>query len=247
MFGKITYSWMFLNYDVHSSLISNKFSLYSWYSTCIWMLHRLNTSNICSVNKWSLDPHLLPARVVEFLSNITHLNSRLMPQCHSIYKDMLLQLQLFNTLRPRQDGRRFPDDIFKHIFWNENVIIFIKISLKFVPNGPIDNIPALVQIMAWRRPGDKPLSEPMVVSLLTHICVTRPQWVKGCVCTFVCIPSLYSDWCKMCSWHFAAYVLWPGIYIHISSNAGHCITENHLLSINDNDNFFNLQWLPMPE
>ena len=40
------------------------------------------------------------------------------------------------------------------------------------------NIPALVQIMAWRRPGDKPLSEPMMVSLLTHICVTRPQWVK---------------------------------------------------------------------
>ena len=53
--------------------------------------------------------------------------------------------------------------------------ISIKISLKFVPNGPINNIPALVQIMAWRRPGDKPLSEPMMVSLLTHICVTRPQ------------------------------------------------------------------------
>ena len=33
--------------------------------------------------------------------------------------------------------------------------------------------------MAWRRPGDKPLSEPMMVSLLTHICVTRPQWVNS--------------------------------------------------------------------
>ena len=43
--------------------------------------------------------------------------------------------------------------------------------------GPINNIPALVQIMAWRRAGDKSLSEPMMVSLLTHICVTRPQWV----------------------------------------------------------------------
>ena len=43
---------------------------------------------------------------------------------------------------------------------------------------PINNISALVQIMAWRRPGDKPLSEPMMVSLLTHICVTRPQWVN---------------------------------------------------------------------
>ena len=81
----------------------------------------------------------------------------------------------FNTLRPRQDGRHFPDDTFKRIFVNENVSIPIKISLKFVPKGPINNIPALVQIMAWRRPGDKPLSEPMMVSLLTHICVTRLQ------------------------------------------------------------------------
>ena len=62
----------------------------------------------------------------------------------------------FNTLRPRQNGRHFPDDIIKSIFLNENVWVSIKISLKFVPKGPINNIPALVQIMAWRRPGDKP-------------------------------------------------------------------------------------------
>ena len=47
----------------------------------------------------------------------------------------------------------------------------------------MNNIPTLVQIMAWRRPGDKPLSEPMMVILLTHICVTRPQWVKTIVAT----------------------------------------------------------------
>ena len=69
----------------------------------------------------------------------------------------------------------FPDDIFRNIFFNENVQILNKISLTFVPKAPINNIPALVQIMAWRRPGDKPLSEPMMVSLLTHICVIRPQ------------------------------------------------------------------------
>ena len=84
----------------------------------------------------------------------------------------------FNTLRPRQNGRHFPDDIFKCIFLNENEWISIKISLKLVPKFPINNIPALVQIMAWRRPGDKPLSEPMTVILLTDICVTRPQWVN---------------------------------------------------------------------
>ena len=84
-----------------------------------------------------------------------------------------------NTLRPRQNGRHFADAIFKCIFLNENVWIPVKIPLKFIPKGPINNIPALVQIMAWRRPSDKPLSEPMMVSLLTHICVTRPQWVKS--------------------------------------------------------------------
>ena len=83
-----------------------------------------------------------------------------------------------NTLRPRQHGRHFADDTFKRIFLNENVVISIKISLKFVSKGPINNIPALVRIMAWRRPGDKPSSETMLASLLTHICVTRPQWVN---------------------------------------------------------------------
>ena len=86
--------------------------------------------------------------------------------------------QLVNTLRQRQNGRDFPDDIFKWIFVNENAWISINISLKLVSRGPISDIPALVQIMAWRRPGDKTLSEPMLVSLLMHICITRPQWVK---------------------------------------------------------------------
>ena len=83
-----------------------------------------------------------------------------------------------NTLRPRGNEQHFADDIFKRIFFNENVWISIKISLKFVPRGPINNISALVQIMVWRRSGNKPLSEPMMVSLPTHIYVTRPQWVN---------------------------------------------------------------------
>ena len=85
---------------------------------------------------------------------------------------------IINTLRPRHNGRHFADDIFKCIFLNENIWISLKISLKFVPEVRINNIPALVQIMAWRRSGDKPLSGTMMVSLLTHICVTRPQWIK---------------------------------------------------------------------
>ena len=84
-----------------------------------------------------------------------------------------------NTLRPGPNRRHFADDTFKCIFLNENVWIPIEISLKFVPKGSINNSPALFQIMAWRRPGDKPLSEPIMVSSLTHICVTRPQWVNA--------------------------------------------------------------------
>ena len=84
-----------------------------------------------------------------------------------------------NSSRPRPNRRHFTDDIFKCIFENENEWISPRISLKFVPKFRINNIPALVQIMAWRRPGDKPLSETMMVSLLTHICVTRPQWVNS--------------------------------------------------------------------
>ena len=87
-------------------------------------------------------------------------------------------IDYFNTLRPRQNGRHFPDDIFQWIFLNENVWISIYISVKFVPGCPIKNIPTLVQVRAGRRPGDKPLSEPMMVRLPTHICVTQPQWVK---------------------------------------------------------------------
>ena len=58
------------------------------------------------------------------------------------------------TLRPKQNGRHFPDDIFKRIFLTEKYEFSIKISLKFVPKGPINNIPALVQIMAWRQSND---------------------------------------------------------------------------------------------
>ena len=83
-----------------------------------------------------------------------------------------------NTLRPRHNGCHFADDILKCIFLNENAQISLKISLKFVPKVRINNIPGLVQIMAWRRPGDKPLSEPMMARLPTHICITRPQWVN---------------------------------------------------------------------
>ena len=67
-----------------------------------------------------------------------------------------------HTKWPPFSRRQFQMD-----FFNENVWISIKISLNFVPRVTINNIPSLVQIIALCLPGDKPLSEPMMVSLLT--------------------------------------------------------------------------------
>ena len=63
---------------------------------------------------------------------------------------------------------------FSNAFLNENILI----SMKFIPKGPINNIRTVVQIMAWRRSGDNPLFEPMMVRSMTHICPTRSRSVK---------------------------------------------------------------------
>ena len=80
-----------------------------------------------------------------------------------------------NTWRPRQAGSHFPDDILEWIFLNENLWISIKFSLKFLPRRSFNNIPVMIQIMTWRPPDDKSISEPIMVSLLTHICVITTQ------------------------------------------------------------------------
>ena len=64
---------------------------------------------------------------------------------------------------PGQNGRHFSDNIFKCIFVNKKFCILNQIPLKFVPKGPIDIKWALFQEMAWRRIGDKPLHEPMLI------------------------------------------------------------------------------------
>ena len=69
------------------------------------------------------------------------------------------------------------DHIFNCIFLNKNVRIPIQISLKYVSWSPIDNKPALVQVMAWHRTGDKPLAAPM----MTHFIETY-MWHQGEMC-----------------------------------------------------------------
>ena len=136
------------------------FSMYTLAST-VHLLHFLS-KQICitlySGNSW---PGMICTRV---------------PQCSKTSGEWTILLTQWGRDKNRQ---HFADDIFKCIFFNENFWISIRISLKFVPKGPIENIPALVQIMGWRCPGNKPWSEPMLVSLPTHIFVTRPQWVNS--------------------------------------------------------------------
>ena len=80
-----------------------------------------------------------------------------------------------NTLR----ANNFADDIFKCILLNVNVLISIKISMKFIPKGPFNNIPALVQIMAWNAMNPVTL----LISARRHMSVTAYE-VTVCSTTF---------------------------------------------------------------
>ena len=153
----------------------------------------------------------------ELIRNNPHLHG-LVQDC-SISSALALEIpqSCINTLRPRQNGRHFADNIFKCIFLNENVWIPIKISLKFVPKGPVNNIPALVQIMAWRRPGDKSLSEPMMVGLTTHICVTRPQWVKPLVWDLIYWYSIVKHQWR---YHWISWKFWWQYVWHVLTHYG---------------------------
>ena len=53
------------------------------------------------------------------------------------------------------------DFFFKFVFLYEECCILIQILLKFISNGPMINMQALIQPLAWHRTGDKPLSEPI--------------------------------------------------------------------------------------
>ena len=97
-------------------------------------------------------------------------------QTKCIYPLSLVTLETYvDILRLRQNGRYCADDIFNHIFMNEKCFIFINISSKFVPRGSVNNIPVLVQMIAWCRQVTSHYLNPWYPSLLMHTCVTRPQ------------------------------------------------------------------------
>ena len=147
---------------------------------------------------------------------------------------MLYTVRL-NTLRLRQNECHFTDDIMKCIFMIKYISISINISMKFVPNGPINTIPALVHMMAWRRPGDKPLYEPMMFSLLMQNGITQPQWVyKFLWLTFsqiVTINTTYVTPMGKVYGIFLEFILSSKLYIHLNAaicNNGSYISHNRL-------------------
>ena len=132
---------------------------------------------------------------------------------------------LVNTFRPRQNGRRFPDDIFKCIFLNENIWILIKISLKFVPKWPINSIPTLVQIMAWRGPGDKPLSEPMMVYFVDAYMrlLASMRWVVACLFSDISLLHKISIRKKYVAYFNSS----NGISVCLSPNSSNLVCWDH--------------------
>ena len=88
--------------------------------------------------------------------------NKLLPVIKVVHFICVARPQWVKSSPPGQNGCCFADVVFKSISLNEKAQILIKISLKFVRKGPINNIPAMVLIMAWLRPSDNPLSEPML-------------------------------------------------------------------------------------
>ena len=72
---------------------------------------------------------------------------------------ILSEPQCINTLK---SGYYCADNFFKFIFLNDDVLIWNKIQLKFIPSGLIQHMTALVPVMTWHQASYKPLSEPML-------------------------------------------------------------------------------------
>ena len=118
-----------------------------------------------SSGKWRpfcLSLNVLKSLATQFIFLSQHGSSFIDPANKEATRFLAALKLWFNSSSFGQHGHLFADNIFRCIFMNEKLCILIKISLKFVCQGQIDNNPALVQIMAWHKIGAKPLSEPML-------------------------------------------------------------------------------------
>ena len=150
---------------VNPCLFGVNMTCYFCYDSLMWLIVKYISLKYQIVIKINLQYIIVPINVGRWYRNA---------QCVSMHASMCLSVHgfkplskrvmtdLINILRLRQNGRHFADDISKCIFLNENLWILNEISLKCVSCGLIDNKATLVQIMAWYRTGNKPLSEAML-------------------------------------------------------------------------------------
>ena len=112
------------------------------------------------------------------------------------YYSLVAQICLNHYPRVR-NGHNFTDDMFTCIFVNEKFCILIKISLKFVPKGSIDNKWALAQVMTWCRTGN--CLNQCWPSLMTHIYGTR-RWVKWVIIRSWWLSNKQVQWHNLNPW-----------------------------------------------
>ena len=122
-------------------------------------------------------------------------------------------VELFNSSPHGQNGHHFADNIFRCIFVNETICILIQISLKFVPKGLIDNMWALVQVVAWHLTCHKPLPESMMTQF-TDAYMRHSGEMRSKKSEFVL--TVYIN-----SWHL--------ILCDRVSNSNHFIIRMHIL------------------
>ena len=111
---------------------------FSFYGTCAIFIMRGSALYFCSYTD-----ELFPIYQITFQTYW---------YCFESFIDLIRNGVCLEMCVKKNGGRNETDNVFKRIFVNENVWISIKIPLKFVPKGPINNIAVLHQIMAWRHP-----------------------------------------------------------------------------------------------
>ena len=120
-------------------------------------------------NNWQLDKIFFGTMYKAFRK---HNRSGICPVIHWTYPMMTYDTTCYiisnDIVRPEQNGRHFADGILNYIFLKEICCISIKISLRFVPQGSIDDMSAFVQIMACCQTGNKESSEPLMIILQIH-------------------------------------------------------------------------------
>ena len=131
----------------------------------------INGTPGCVCNDWQ--PEKLAKK--HSFAVITVVADGLAPLGAKIYTVLTKQVHCLTHWGRDKMAAIFQTTFWKAFSWMKMYEFGLIFYWSFVPKVRINNIPALVQIMAWCRSDDKQLSEPMMVSLLPHICVTRPQ------------------------------------------------------------------------